>query len=170
MNTGLWGTLACAARHPPVVSARCSARGPGGDAAAAGVSPLKPQDRAAWSPVVGQGHSPPGGRPQALATGPSRSSRGQTAPQDTAPVNSGSPDSRLPSFVKIWRFRELDSNRQGTEAGASPGVMPRQRMGGRGGRGAPRTAPGGPNTSARGRAHSLGGRPSPRAPEGSRRG
>lgn len=122
------------------------------------------------SPVVGQGHSRPGGPPQALAMGLSRSSRGQTAPQDAAPVNSGSPDSRLPSFVKIRRFRELDNKRQGVQRPGPPRGSCPGRAWGWGGRVEPRAAPGGSDTRARGRVHSLWGRPSPRAPEGSRRG
>lgn len=146
----------------------------GGVSDAAGVSPLKPQDQTAWShlswarvTLLREATCKLWPWAHSRAATPLRS---ETPPQDTPPVNSGSPDSRFPSFGKIWR-KVLGNNRHGgTEAGTSHRGHTQAGRGGWGGRVEPRAAPGRSDTSACGRAHSLEGRSNPRAPEGSCRG
>lgn len=79
----------------------------GGVSDAAGVSPLKPQDQTAWSHLSwARVTLLPEATCKLWPWAHSRAAtplRSETPPQDTPPVNSGSPDSRFPSFGKIWR-------------------------------------------------------------------
>ena len=158
MNTGLWGTLACAAQHPPTASARCSAWGPGGDAGAGrwglrccGGQSLKPQDRAAWSHLSWARITLLLEATRKLwPWAPPRAAGVRCPPQDTPPPCELSVNSVKTSI--IWQNMEVPTAGQQQAGGYRgwdlPGGHTQAGHRGWGGRVEPRTAPGGSDTSA----------------------